>query len=266
MTDEKDDAVLGAGKYLRLRRRNRWEFVERPGITEVAVIIAITKDNEAVFVEQHREPVAASMIEWAAGLVGDEEGDDGEPLLDAANRELQEETGFRANQLSVLAQGPPSGGLASEIITFVRAEGIERVSAGGGVGHEEIKVHPCAALRRQCLAEGEIQRRPLDRSEGLRRAVFPGTSRQRWLGEANSSETVRLSGVGVCYPPNFLRRRRCSSNHSTRSMTSSTSIFGSSTSCCREAQWLARETSSPVRNTSAVAKTAGRRASVLIEG
>ncbi len=141
MTDEKDDAVLGAGKYLRLRRRNGWEFVERPGITEVAVIIAITKDNEAVCVEQHREPVAASMIEWAAGLVGDEEGDDGEPLLDAANRELQEETGFRANQLSVLAQGPPSGGLASEIITFVRAEGIERVSAGGGVGHEEIKVH-----------------------------------------------------------------------------------------------------------------------------
>jgi len=141
MTDEKDDAVLGSGKYLCLRRRNRWEFVERAGVTEVAVIIAITPNHEAVFVEQHREPVAASMIEWAAGLVGDEEGDDGEPLLEAANRELEEETGFRANQLSVLAQGPSSGGLASEIITFVRAEGIERIGDGGGVGHEEINTH-----------------------------------------------------------------------------------------------------------------------------
>ncbi len=141
MTDEKEDAVLGAGKFLRLRRRNRWEFVERAGVTEVAVIVAVTPNEEAVFVEQYREPVAASMIEWAAGLVGDEEGDDGEPLLDAANRELEEETGFRANQLSVLGQGPSSGGMTSEIVTFVRAEGLERVGQGGGVADEEIKVH-----------------------------------------------------------------------------------------------------------------------------
>ena len=141
MTDEREDALLGAGKFLRLRRRNRWEFVDRAGVSEVAVIVAVTPAGEAVFVEQYREPVAATMIEWAAGLVGDEEGDDGEPLLEAANRELEEETGFRANQLSVLGLGPSSGGLTSEIVTFVRAEGLERVGKGGGVGHEEIKVH-----------------------------------------------------------------------------------------------------------------------------
>ena len=145
-------------------------------VTEVAVIVAVTPNGEAVFVEQYREPVAASMIEWAAGLVGDEEGDDGEALLDAANRELEEETGFRANQLSVLGQGPSSGGMTSEIVTFVRAERLERVGEGGGVGHEEIKVHLVPLSDVDRLVEGEIQRGLFDRPQSLRRAVFPGAS------------------------------------------------------------------------------------------
>ena len=34
------------------------------------------------------------MIEWPAGLVGDEEASDNETMLDAARRELEEEPGF----------------------------------------------------------------------------------------------------------------------------------------------------------------------------
>ena len=134
------DGLLGAGRFLSLQRRNGWEFVDRPGVDDVAVIIAVTDDDRAVFVEQYREPVRAKMIEWAAGLVGDEEGDDGEHLFDAANRELEEETGFRAAKLSVLGRGPSSGGLTTEVVTFLRAEGLERVGKGGGVGGEQIEV------------------------------------------------------------------------------------------------------------------------------
>ena len=135
-----EDDVLGSGRFLVLKRRQGWEFVDRPGIDEVAVIIAVTDDNCAVFVEQYREPVSARTVEWAAGLVGDDQGEDGEHLLGAASRELEEETGFRAAKLRILGRGPSSGGLATEVVTFLQAEGLKRVGKGGGVEGEEIKV------------------------------------------------------------------------------------------------------------------------------
>ncbi len=141
MRNQHEDIVLGSGHFLELRKRNGWEYVARPGIDAVVVVIAVTPDNEAVFVEQYREPVLARMIEWAAGLVGDEAEFDGEPLLDAANRELEEETGFHAGRMRVIGLGPSSGGMTSEVVTFVHAEDLRRVGEGGGVANEEIRVH-----------------------------------------------------------------------------------------------------------------------------
>ena len=57
-----EDGRLGTGRFLTLERRNGWEFVDRPGVDDVAVIIAVTDDDQAVFVEQYREPVCAKMI------------------------------------------------------------------------------------------------------------------------------------------------------------------------------------------------------------
>lgn len=141
MKPSPSDGVIGEGRFLTLRRRNAWEFVERPNVADVAVLIATTPDNKAVFVEQYREPVKARTIEWPAGLVGDEDGRDSEELLDAANRELEEETGFRAGSLEILQKSPSSAGLTSEIITFIRATELEKVGAGGGVEGENIKLH-----------------------------------------------------------------------------------------------------------------------------
>jgi len=141
MRDQHEEIVLGSGRFLELRKRNGWEYVARPGIDAVVAVIAVTPDDEAVFVEQYREPVFARMIEWAAGLVGDEADLDGEPLLDAANRELEEETGFHAGRLRVIGLGPSSGGMTSEVVTFVHADDLKRVGEGGGVANEEIRVH-----------------------------------------------------------------------------------------------------------------------------
>lgn len=136
-----EEFVLGRGKFLELRRRGRWEYATRPNITEIVVIAAVTGHGEAVLVEQHRPPVSAQVIEWPAGLVGDHESPEGEDLFTAANRELEEETGYRAGSLSVLSVGAPSAGMSDEMITLLRADGLEKVGEGGGVGHEQITVH-----------------------------------------------------------------------------------------------------------------------------
>ena len=133
--------TLGQGRFLRLRERNGWEFVDRPGVVDVAVLIAVTADAELVLVEQYREPVASRMIELPAGLVGDEQDFSDEGILDAANRELEEETGYRADSLSVVIRAPSSGGMTSEVVTFIHASGLTKVGDGGGVENESIVPH-----------------------------------------------------------------------------------------------------------------------------
>lgn len=136
-----EDRTLGQGRFLRLQIRNGWEFVDRPGVEDVAVLIAITLQDEIVLVEQYREPVRGRMIELPAGLVGDEAQFSDEELLEAANRELEEETGYRAGKLALVQKAPTSGGLSSEIVSFVHAWELEKVGLGGGLENEDIKPH-----------------------------------------------------------------------------------------------------------------------------
>ena len=134
-------ATIGAGSFLRLVRRGPWEYVERIGVRDVAVLVPITDQGEIVLVEQYRIPVQARMVELPAGLVGDEPHLADEGLLEAANRELEEETGYRASNLEILVRVPSSGGMTSEVVSFVSATGLERVGEGGGVDDEDIVVH-----------------------------------------------------------------------------------------------------------------------------
>ena len=141
MREQQSETILGGGRFLELRKRNGWEYVARKGVDEVVVVVAVTADDKAVLIEQYREPVQTRVIEWAAGIVGDEPEFEEEHLLEAANRELEEETGCRAGRLRMIGHGPSSGGMSSEIITFLQAEDLVRVGEGGGVGNEDIKVH-----------------------------------------------------------------------------------------------------------------------------
>ena len=128
------------GRYLNLLERDGWEFASRSNASGVVVLVAVTSDEEIILVEQYRKPVEALVIELPAGLVGDH-ADPDEPVLLAAARELEEETGYAATHLEVLMTCPSSAGMSDEMISFVLAKGLTRVGPGGGDDSEDIEVH-----------------------------------------------------------------------------------------------------------------------------
>lgn len=131
--------LLHEGRYLTLQSRDGWEFVHRRHA--VAVIVAWTPDDELLLVEQFRIPVARRTIELPAGLVGDDQAYGDEDIFDAAARELEEETGWRAGQLDEIMTCPTSAGLTDETVLIVRATELRQVGRGGGDDSEDIVVH-----------------------------------------------------------------------------------------------------------------------------
>lgn len=136
-----DAKILAAGKFLHLLSRDGWEFVHRPNISGIVAILAVTDRREILLVEQYRRPVQARVIEIPAGLAGDIADSENESLATAAQRELLEETGYSAQAMELLTQGPPSAGASTEQITLFRARGVQQVHGGGGDATENIVVH-----------------------------------------------------------------------------------------------------------------------------
>jgi ADP-ribose pyrophosphatase len=145
------------GDRVLVLERDGWQYVERKkGKTAVAVL-AETEDGELVFTEQFRRPLNARVIDWPAGLVGDE--DPSISAADTAKKELEEETGFECDSVELLIQGPTSPGITSERVSLYRAHGVRRKGKGGGVEGEDITVHTvqrgrAAAWLRQKSEEG----------------------------------------------------------------------------------------------------------------
>jgi len=136
--------MLHTGEFLALVKEGRWEYVDRIGANGAAIIVAVTDGQKLLLVEQYRIPVHARTIELPAGIIGDEPGGCDESHAEAAKRELLEETGYSAERIETLTTGPASSGLTSEVVTLLRASGLKRMHAGGGVGHESIIVHEVA--------------------------------------------------------------------------------------------------------------------------
>jgi len=134
-----DTTTLYNGRWLRLKKRGSWEYVERTNPIGAAVIVGITPEDKLLLVEQFRVPIQARTIEFPAGLIGDD-GKNEAPESTAA-RELEEETGWRAGQMQFIQGGPTSAGMSTEKMQFYRASKLEKIAAGGGVAGEDITVH-----------------------------------------------------------------------------------------------------------------------------
>ena len=140
---EQDDVetVMWQGRFITAKTRGKWEYVSRARGIKAAVILAM-EDDHVLLVEQYRVPLGARCIELPAGLIGDYE--EGEDTLVSAARELEEETGYRADYLEIIGAFFSSPGMVSESFSLVRARGLTKVSEGGGVDGENIIVHRVA--------------------------------------------------------------------------------------------------------------------------
>ncbi|WP_374615011.1 NUDIX hydrolase [Sphingorhabdus sp.] len=141
MSEEDIEEIIWQGKFVTAKRKGKWEYVSRSRGIKAAVILAV-EDGHVILVEQYRVPLGRNCVELPAGLIGDET--EGEDPLEAAGRELEEETGYRAAKLESLDEYYSSPGMVSESFTLVRASGLTKVGDGGGTDGENITVHRVA--------------------------------------------------------------------------------------------------------------------------
>lgn len=138
MTEEIEQTVW-QGKFITAKVKGKWEYVSRSRGIKAAVILAVDAETHVILVEQFRVPLGRACIELPAGLIGDH--GENEDATAAANRELEEETGYRAGRMEVLGEYYSSPGMVSESFTLLRAHDLTQVGPGGGLDGEDITVH-----------------------------------------------------------------------------------------------------------------------------
>lgn len=92
------------------------EVVEHPGAVCIA---AINEQDEIILVRQYRRPVDSILLEAPAGKL-----DKNEDPLDCAKRELQEETGFKADSWHLVSSFYTTPGFCDEIMYLYVATGL----------------------------------------------------------------------------------------------------------------------------------------------
>jgi ADP-ribose pyrophosphatase len=105
--------------------RAKRELVQHPG---AVALIPITNEGKIILVKQYRKSLNRSLIEIPAGRI--EVGED--PKITAL-RELEEETGYGAREVTYIQSFATSPGFADEIIHLYLAENlyeIENPAAG----------------------------------------------------------------------------------------------------------------------------------------
>ena len=146
-------------------KRNRWEILEteylirRPWLTarrdkvrlpdgrinpeyyvveypDWVNVIAITKEGDFVMERQYRHAVAMTCYELPCGVM-----EAGETPLEAAKRELMEETGFGGGEWEEILQITPNPSSMSNFTHCFVAKGVEKVGETRLDATEELEVH-----------------------------------------------------------------------------------------------------------------------------
>ena len=111
----KDEVLLPNGKS------STREWINHPG---AVCLIPILPDGNIALVKQYRYPVLNHMIELPAGKM-----DLNELPKECAERELEEEIGYRANKITYVTKIHPAVGFANEKMWIYLAEDLEKTTS-----------------------------------------------------------------------------------------------------------------------------------------
>lgn len=118
-----DEVELPNGKT------SKRELIKHPG---AVAIIALTPENKLVLVEQYRKALEKSIVEIPAGKL-----EKGEAPLTAAERELEEETGYECEQMEHLISFYTAPGFCDELVHVFVAHHITKKENAAGLDEDE---------------------------------------------------------------------------------------------------------------------------------
>jgi 8-oxo-dGTP pyrophosphatase MutT (NUDIX family) len=124
-------------------------------VTELADwvnVVAFTPDDELVLVRQYRQGTDEVTLEIPGGIV-----DDGESFIEAARRELREETGYEADELTQIGVVHPNPALQTNRTGTILARGARKLHVTNFDEHEDLEVElaPLDAVE-DMVRRGEI--------------------------------------------------------------------------------------------------------------
>lgn len=152
-----EEEVIYKGKILELNvqtvelpngKKSKREIVKHPG---GVAILAFKDENTILLVEQFRKPFNEVMLEIPAGKI-----EPNEEISICGERELEEETGYKAENFEYLGKIYLSPGFCDEIIYLYKAEGLYEGIIGGDED-EFINVHEVKIEKvKNMIKNGEI--------------------------------------------------------------------------------------------------------------
>lgn len=119
---------LRVDTYVLENTPKNWDIVVHPG---AVVIVPVTSEGRILLVEQWRRAANQVMIELPAGTL-----EKGEPTLLCAQRELQEETGFRAGEIIPMGGFYTVPGYCTEYLHLFLAKDLEAAPLPADDGEE----------------------------------------------------------------------------------------------------------------------------------
>lgn len=97
------------------------EYIKHVG---AVAIVPVTNDGKIIVERQYRYPLGRAITEIPAGKLSNKKED----RLEAAKRELKEETGYIADKWTYIGDYYPAAAYSDEIITLYMAEGLHKGS------------------------------------------------------------------------------------------------------------------------------------------